>query len=116
MLPKERRIKRKEFSFILNQGKRFHSQNLTLFLAKNSTNSPENITKIAFSVSKKVYPKAVDRNKCRRRGYSVIKNNTGRLKDGFYLLFSFKKTGSGLKYENIEKEILELLSTSGVLI
>lgn len=113
MLSKERRIQRKEFSLLLNQGKRYHSLNLSLFLATNSQNKK---TKIAFSVSKKVCQNAVDRNKYRRRGYSVIKNNLGRIKDGFYLIFSFKKTGSKLKYEAIENEILGLLSNSGVLI
>lgn len=116
MLPKERRIKRKEFSFILNQGKRFHSQNLTLFLVPNNINSTANKTKVAFSVSKKIYSKAVDRNKCRRRGYSAIKNNIGKLREGFYLLFSFKKTGVNLNFDIIEREVVELLSTSGVLI
>ncbi len=116
MLRKERRIPRREFTHILSSGRRFSSPSFLLYAAKNIQNTANNKTKIAFSVSKKVCPKATDRNKYRRRGYSVIDTNLNRLREGFLLFFSYKKLSTTVSYKTLESEILGLLSDSGVLI
>lgn len=112
MLPKNSRISRKEIEVLLKSGRRYHSPNLQLYsLTKDIKNS-----KFSFSVSKKVCKNAVDRNKYRRRGYSVIGKHKSLIKSGFYCLFIFKKNSKSITFESIETEILELLSVSGVLI
>ncbi len=115
MLPKNRRILRKEFTDITKNGKRHHSPSFILFLLPIRSKTGLN-SKFSFSVSKKIHKKAVDRNKCRRIGYSVILRHLKQIKSGYYFFFSFKKTPKLISFATLEKEILELLSTLGMLI
>ena len=115
MLPKKRRIARLEFTNILSKGKRYNSPHLLLYIASNSKESHKDST-FSFSVSKKVCSNAVDRNKYRRQGYSTVGKHIKLIKPGFQCSFSFKKGIKGLTFGILEKEILELLSNSGVLL
>ncbi len=116
MLPKKRRISRKEFPYILSKGKRYNSPHLLLYVAKID-NSPETKdSRFSFSISKKVHPLAVDRNKSRRRGYSIINKNLAKIRPGYLCFFSFKKGNGEVSFNDLEKEVLELLSASGVII
>jgi len=112
MLSKNNRIERKDFPYILKNGKRFNSPIFLLYVAKNN----ESKSKFAFSVSKKVLKTAVERNKYRRRGYSVIKNKLKLIKTGYFFFFSFKKGIGKPKHSTIEEDINSLLSNSGMLI
>jgi ribonuclease P protein component len=115
MLPKNRRISRKDFPYILKNKKTYHTPGLFLYLAPiDLKNKPE--SKVSFSISKKVCPKATDRNRYRRWGYFTVSKRLKKIKPGFYCFFSFKKTGKVETYNNVEKNVLELLSSSGVLI
>ena len=115
MLPKKRRISRLEFANILSKGKRYNSPHLLLYIANNSRENHKNSV-FSFSISKKVCPSAVDRNKYRRQGYSVVGKHLKLTKPGFSCFFSFKRGIQGLTFVVLEKEILELLSKSGVLL
>lgn len=120
MLPKTRRIPKENFSYILKTGRRFSSPKLLLYVSRipenTAKNKDKNLTRFSFSVSKKVSPLAVDRNKYRRRGYSVIRSNLNKIKDGYFLFFSFKKGSISVTSQALEKEILALLSEALVLI
>lgn len=116
MLPKKRRIPRKEFAHVFLGGKRINSPGLLLCVAPLNSGKKEEASRFSFSVSKKVYPRAVDRNKYRRRGYSVVSENTNQIKPGHYFLFSFKKTPNPPSFHELEGEIRGLLSRSGMLI
>lgn len=115
MLPKTRRIERKNFSHILNTGKRSNSKSFTLYLSKIEPGSTVDHSKVAFSASKKVVKTAVGRNKCRRRGYSAIGKILNRIKPGYYLFFVYKK-GFETNFHLLEAEIEALLSSSLVII
>ncbi len=115
MLPKKRRIPRENFSYILSKGLRFNSPKLLLHVSKEQDLELQNNSKIAFSVSKKVCPKAVDRNKYRRRGYSAVATLIDRIKDGYFLFFSFKKGSVPVKQEALLNDIERLLSDAGVI-
>src|SRR5690242_1182263 len=99
MLPKRRRISRKEFPTILSHGKRYNSPFLLLYIAKrDQENMPKNMAEnslFAFSASKKVSKTAVGRNKLRRQGYSIVQKHLTEIKPGYFLFFSFKKAGIG---------------------
>lgn len=113
MLPKNRRIERSIFSHILSNSNRYNSTYFTLYISPiSSKNEPSHFS---FSVSKKVSKSAVDRNKKRRQGYSVINKNLKQIKPNFYCFFVFKRVENS-KYSEIEKDIIKLLSISGVLI
>ncbi len=115
MLPKTRRIERKYFKQILISGKRYNSKSFTLYLSKIEAGGGELPTKVAFSVSKKVIKTAVGRNKQRRRGYSVISKYIKQAKPGFLLFFVYKKDFSK-DYEELDREVQALLSSSLVII
>ncbi len=66
MLAKKERLTRKEFDFHFKQGKRFHGEALQLIL------SPSQTFHGAVVVGKKVYSRAVDRNRVRRSLYPVL--------------------------------------------
>jgi ribonuclease P protein component len=111
MLPKKLRIPRKDFSRLIGS-KKYNSPHLFLQIVVLDRHSP---SKFSFSVSKKVYSKAVDRNKWRRRGYSVIRDNLSRIDRGFLCFFSLKKTPTPVNYSTFREELLGLLSTARVL-
>ena len=114
MLPKNRRIPRRSFQQILSNNKRFNSHGLVLFISPIDPTNQKN-SRFSFSVSKKVKTRAVDRNKLRRRGYSVISKHLKNIKPGYYLFFSFKKTTKADKFSVLEEEIKQLLSDSGMI-
>ena len=112
MLPKNRRIKKKEFTNILNNGKRYNSQNLLLYLLKTNKSEP---SKFSFSISKKICKNAVDRNKYRRRGYSIVTLNMKNIQPGYLCFFSFKKGSNKPAFNALEKEITQLLHKASVI-
>jgi ribonuclease P protein component len=111
MLPKRSRIERKYFKEILIKGKRYNSKSFTLYLSKNDQGGDKTLTKVAFSVSKKVVKTAVGRNKQRRRGYSITSSYINQLKPGYLLFFVYKKDFEK-DYTALKQEIFTLLSTS----
>jgi ribonuclease P protein component len=113
MLSKKRRIPRELFPRILKEGKRYSSPSLLLYVASRGNNEP---SRFSFSISKKVCKKATDRNKHRRRGYSVIEKYLPNVKPGFFCFFSFKKGSSGVSFSALEKEVFDLLKVSSVVI
>ena len=125
MLPQKRRISRKEFPDILKKGRRFNSPHLLLYVVEQKTPVVEHsslrdkadfISLFSFSVSKKISKKAVDRNRLRRQGYSVITSQIKNIKKGFLFFFSFKKESGTLTFVQLEKEIKDLLKVGGVLL
>lgn len=116
MLPKKNRIPRSLFPKALNMSKRYVSTNLILNFVENTDSKTKEIKKFAFLVSKKVSKSAVLRNKYRRWGYSIVSKNIKKIKEGPLFVFVYKKNNQKLTYNTIEKEVVELLSSSGVLI
>ena len=116
MLPKNRRISRKEFPYILKTGKRLNSPSLLLYITPIVSETKPKESRFSFSVSKKTCPKAVERNKHRRRGYSIILKKISNIKSGYYCFFSFKRTIKPVTFFTLEKEVYELLSISNMLI
>ncbi len=105
------RISRREVLEVLRVGKRFNSPNFILYVENKGLNG----SRFSFSVSKKVCPTAVERNKQRRRGYSVLQDKSLTLNPGFKCFFVFKKGSGKIKFEEIKKEVAELLSLAGVV-
>lgn len=112
MLPKGRRIQRLYFKDLLKSNKRFNSTHFLLYVALKKDKGP---SLFSFSISKKNCKNAVLRNKYRRRGYSVISKNLKYIKPGFMCFFVFKKGFTDLDYIGLEKEIINLLTSAGVL-
>ena len=77
------------------------------FLALKSWRTNLKKTKIAFVVSKKNAKKAVERNKIKRRFFSLIGKNFSFIKKGYNLVFFVKKNTNtkNLSIKKIEDDI-----------
>lgn len=113
MLAKARRIDRNTFKTLVGRGLQAHSPRLFLSIYKKSDESP---SQFAFLCSKKVSPKAVKRNTLRRQGYTVIQTLLSRITPGVYCVFSFKKEAQQGSFEDIEKDIVNLLTSAKLLL
>ncbi len=101
MLKKESKLTANDLLKLKKEGKRVYS---TLF---SVTWSPAETNRFAVHVPKKVYKTAVDRNRCRRRVYSVLEDISPKT-TGYYELFVKSKLNT-LEYESLVKEIKSLL-------
>jgi ribonuclease P protein component len=112
MLPKERRISRKEFKEFLKKSRSVYSENASLSVYGDGTS--KNPTRFACVVSKKVANKAVERNKIRRHGYAIIQENIEYIRPGFIAILFFKKGSGDLTYEQKSQQLTKLLKKSGI--
>ncbi|HEY4508704.1 MAG TPA: ribonuclease P protein component [Candidatus Paceibacterota bacterium] len=115
MLPKNKRIPKQYFPYILKNAKRYNSEHLILYICPIDSIIKSKQSRFSFSLSKKVSPLASDRNKYRRRGYSVVSKYLKQTKGGFFCFFSFKKSKTKPTFDVLHGEIKELLETSSVL-
>ncbi|MFH1566147.1 MAG: ribonuclease P protein component [bacterium] len=70
----------------------------------------EDILKFAFIVSKKVFGKAVLRNKVKRMLISAVRANLDRFKKGYYVVFFLKENIINCKYEEISNLVDKKIS------
>lgn len=71
--------------------------------------------KVAFTCSKKVSLSAVKRNKLRRQGFYVLRGLISNIKKGSVLHFFYKKDSNKASFDEIKKEIENLIRLSKVL-
>jgi len=109
MLPKRQRVSRKLFEAVFRSATTFSSPFFVLKVKK------EEESRFAFSVSAKICPKAVDRNKLRRRGYAAAQNLLPQIKISAICLFIIKKGAEKLNFQKLQEEIKNILQKSGVL-
>ncbi len=100
MLPKEKRVDKKNFEILMKDGKSLFSSLFSLRF--DYSEEP----KYSFSSPKKVFKKAFLRNKYKRLGFNILKELKPARNIG---VFIFKKEALGAKEEDIKKEIEYLL-------
>lgn len=111
MLPKNRRIPRKDFSIVLS-GKRYNYSHFLVYISKTKEKTP---SLFSFSVSKKVANTAVLRNKLRRQGYFIVSKYIKNINNGYFVFFSYKKDKYPILFSKIESEITQILRDVGIL-
>ena len=109
MLPKKQRVSRKLFEVVYRASGTFSSPFFVLKVAL----APE--SRFAFSVSVKICPEAVDRNKLRRRGYSAARNLLLQIKTPAIFLFIVRKGAEKLNFKKLQEEIKNILQKAGVV-
>ncbi len=94
--------KNRQFNYIFKKGEKVHSKNFNLYIVKSRYKT----YKIGYSISKKE-GKANKRNLLKRRLKEIVRIN--RLPKGNcnYILQA-KQGASGLSYNDIEKQLIEL--------
>ena len=108
MIPKNNRIKKKnDFSDIFKKGGSIKSRAFILKKLKNNLGRK----RIAVVVSNKVFKKAVQRNKIRRRIYYIVKNHFKDSTDYSYdLVFLTLPTAREMSFNDLKVEIIKLLN------
>ncbi len=97
-----------------------------VFVSGTTTSSPFFLVKVligggfdralcAVSVSKKIAPSAVDRNRTRRRVYSVLRGQWTRVRPGAVFGIVVKKGGESLPFEKLIHEVESVLVHARVL-
>ncbi|HEY4496187.1 MAG TPA: ribonuclease P protein component [Candidatus Paceibacterota bacterium] len=116
MLSKKQRVSRKLFETAYRASRTFSSPFFVLkvILVKESF-AKGGANRFAFSVSVKICPKAVDRNKLRRQGYSAIENLLPQIKTPAICLFIIKKGAEKLNFQKLQEEIKSILQKAKVL-
>lgn len=112
MLPKNRRIQKKQFSSVVLLGKRYNSEHFLAYINRIDKDKP---SLFSFSVSKKVCKSAVGRNRLRRQGYSIVSKNLEKISSGYTCFFSFKKVSKLPSFNEIEGEIEYILKKADLI-
>jgi ribonuclease P protein component len=107
-MPKRLRFTRVEIEAILSQRPR--RINGALFSLVFAPVKPKDAPKVACVVSKKVSKKAVDRNRIRRRCYTILRGVVGRSSLP-HMLWYAKKEVNGSTYTQCKDDMLKLLRT-----
>lgn len=106
MLPKKKRVTKKDFDVLIKNGKVFSSPLFLFYFIK--TNEP----KFGVVASKKTFKKAFLRNKYRRIVYNILKDADLKVGSG---LFMYKKQSFLPEKSQIKEEILFLLSKNNLI-
>lgn len=110
MLKKTQRLTTPLFTEVMTKGKVIHSPLFILRIMKYGQ-----ISRISVTVSKKVAKTAVERNKIRRRTYSVVHKLHPTLLPGFATVLIAKQPVSSVGMPTLEKDIKEIFVKSGLL-
>lgn len=103
MLKKKERLNRTEFNRFFSSGTRIHSPSLMLVY------NPDGVFHASAVASKKIWKKAVERNKFRRRVYDAVRVlHKEKPLVGAYI-FIAKTNAQNVLYDTLKKEILELM-------
>lgn len=113
MLPKKQRIPKALSREVFIRGATASSANFLLKFQPSLTEA-QKPSRFAVSVSKKVAPTAVMRNRVRRRVYSVLRDVATKVVAGYLVAFVVKKGGEAMLYEIIPAEIIDLLKRAGL--
>ncbi|MBU1992261.1 MAG: ribonuclease P protein component [Patescibacteria group bacterium] len=106
MLSKNFRLKKGQVQFLMKQEK----VETDLFIVK-SKESGEERSRFAVVVSKKIFPKAVQRNHLKRQIHESIRLNIDLIKSKKDILLIPKKHIVNLKYREIYKGVQEMLKS-----
>lgn len=103
MLPKNQRLTRTEFSTLFESGKRI--ANNAFMLIYDDPGSAKSFPQISIVVSKKLLPKAFDRNAFRRRVYNTLK----KVSYNHDSILMTKKPALTLTLKELQEQLEELL-------
>lgn len=115
MLPRQRRVTRRQFPLALKQSRAWHSPLLSLRVAPRPSKDGHQSTSFAFVVSHKVAAEAVDRNKLKRRARAIVRELLPRVKDNYVCLLFFKKEAATLSYQELRRVIREIITHNHVI-
>lgn len=75
----------------------------------------QEITRFAFVISNKTEKKAVARNRSKRQLREIIRHTLSRIRPGYDVAITIKRSFSLLTHEQQERTVMDLLKKSGLL-
>lgn len=112
MLPKKHRLQKSGFSKEIFSNKRFHNNNITLFVQTQHAAAPP---RFAFVAGSSVSKEAHTRNKLKRRARAVLGRKIHKLHTGRTGVFVFRKGSELYSYDELERHMVGLLKKAGFL-
>lgn len=112
MLPRKQRIPKAAAREVFMRGNTLSFPHFMLKVLP----SEQKESRFAVSVSKKVAPTAVLRNRTRRRVYSVLRNYVSRVKTGLNIAFVAKNGAQNLQGKVLIAEIESAFTRAGLLV
>jgi len=106
--------KKKEIELVLKKGKSVYSEVFSFKFLPNQSESP-GLPKVAFLCSKKVFPKAIQRNKAKRRMRHILKDLFPEISSEVWLVFFFKKEFLEKPFDWLKKQTESTLKKAGLL-
>lgn len=97
----------REYTEIINNGKNIKSKNFSIYFRNNNKKN-----RYGISIPKKT-GKAVIRNKIKRRVKNIIDNNKNSMQSSYDYVIIIRKGILELTYQDMEKELLKLISNIG---
>jgi ribonuclease P protein component len=110
MLPRSQRVSIHLFEDIMKRGGLLHSPFFVLRFSNTASKS-----RFAISVPKKVAKTATERNKIKRRVYSILRKLIPQLKQNMEMVMIVKSELTKLSHIKIEEEIRKNFVKSGFL-
>lgn len=104
MLPRQNRLRHEEFKGVTYTNRREHSTHLILAYSETAHDF-----KAVVIVSKKVFKKAVDRNKVRRGLYGILAQNKAALQQGVYIV-RVKTSAQYTSSTQLQQELQQLIN------
>lgn len=112
MLSQKQRISREDFTELLQKSRFVQGNFCTARIHRKSNN--DELSQFAFVVSKKVAPRAVDRNFLRREGYRLVQENKDSFKKGYRIALFFKKGALQADSAERRKDMQDVFQKAGV--
>ncbi len=105
MIPQKNRLTRSAVTYALKKGHRVSNE---YFIIKYiASRGKEN--RYSVSISLKVFPNSVDRNRMRRRLYEIIRKHESTLPRSFNIIVIVKNAAAALDFERLNKNLIPLL-------
>ncbi len=111
MLPKHSRLTKETIERYLIRARRIQtSRFLVMYAHAQGSKRPQ----IGFTVSKKIAPKAVLRNRLRRRGYDAMRASIHMISPGAVVLVSYRSPVTDVPLAEITDELEQAFKQAGL--
>lgn len=105
MISRKNRLKRSEVKHVLKKGQKLFSPVFSIKFVENR----EKTNKFAVIISKKVTPKAIQRNRLRRQIYEILRLNDDQSENKYNIILIGSPKIIGMTYSEMEQNIKSLL-------
>lgn len=105
------RLERKEFKKVLKKGKSFRENSLIVKILKDPE---EKRIKIGVLASKRVFKKATERNKLKRRLKEIVRAEGEKIKGGAKIVF-IPLFGINLQFKSLKEKVERILKKAKIL-